>query len=225
LIFNEVVLDNFWLGGYAEDYDEHINEMSLPFKINVVFDTTIGGDQYFSRSVFESVEIWEEYFSYFDIEVYQHNDNNIREADFTVNVVGTYASMDATGRTTINGDIDAGELPYDVDDWWDEVTILINMSAGDGYSINFSVVEDYMREHLVIHEMGHALKLQHPSTPRGGFQFDIYEQYLPLSVMNYPNTPENIETQWTLLPSSHDIANLYRKWVFNQNSNLHWSNY
>ncbi|MCR4682820.1 MAG: hypothetical protein K5647_05740 [Clostridiales bacterium] len=112
---------------------------------------------------------------------------------------------------------------------WNSVTIYLNGIVGSNNPFNYYINASYRDDQInkvICHEMGHALKLAHPSEPNNGGARHTFsgnrgnyqDQESVYAIMNQGVIYYDDDFDWCELtaakPQCHDIINLVSKWEY-----------
>lgn len=196
--------NNYWSGSFLEQGD------TVYVKIKI---DDSGSDSVYLNSIinadhFGAIDYWKGLSSH--VVIYGPNDpvpSGITAFEVTYKGYSP-ADSDEGGRTIPNGPSGIERLYDD----WSDVTIFLNTSTN---GCLFGSTDAHI-ETVILHELGHALKLAHPkqtenlvsvTNGRGGYPGD----FSVLSVMNHGD-PNSWSDSICATPKWHDIINLKNKW-------------
>lgn len=223
--------NNFWSGSYSQGIYNGVAH------IKIVLDSSITNSDRYGDIDFSSAKLWNGITEH--IIIYGPEDEvptgitpfvvTFKTASLSVEygVNMTEIIGFAAGETVPNGltrtdflDLTVEEQENLLSSDWDSVTIYLTGST-DAYK-NFT---DYQREQQIVatiaHEMGHALKLQHPYEENSVHLFEqshgVFGKNTVYAIMNQGNMFN--ANMSAAVPQAFDIINLISKWEYHANCN------
>jgi len=198
--------NNYFTGNY--------NGQGSHIYIKISDDSSLYVNNYVDATNMDVVNEWNGLSS--NVTIYDLNDSVPSSVDtFSIKYLGYTPSNPTSnyGMTQAYKKILWWYNEVSLDEDFDKVEIFINTDASSPFS---SETTDVTIEKVIIHELGHALKLAHPMEPYGlqsvsNARNEYPDNFSVLAVMNQ-NSPNTTTNKTAATPKWHDIINLTNKW-------------
>lgn len=201
--------NNYWDGGFVGQDENGVQH------IQIVLDPSCTSGGIVKRSHFDVVDEWNNISS--KIVIYGPDDEVPEGIDpFKITFIGVQDGMNqyVQAKTVPKVMNEDNETQDGFSSDWEAVTIYLNIEQGKG--LNAPGVDDALIEKVILHELGHALKLTHPRQEsnladvphgRGGYGSDA--KVVALMNQGDPDSQSGLAAS---TPKWHDIINLINKW-------------
>lgn len=198
--------NNYFTGNY-KNQGSHIY-------IKISADSSLYENNYVDATNMDAVNMWNGISS--NVTIYGLNDSVPSSINtFSIKYLGYTPSNPTSnyGATKAYKKVLLGYTEVSLADDFDKVEIYINTHVSSPFA---SETTDVVIEKVIIHELGHALKLAHPMEPNGLQAVNNARNYYPsnnniLANMNQDN-PNYSSNLTACTPKWHDIINLKNKW-------------
>lgn len=220
--------NNFWTGGYnAGMYSEVAH-------VKIQLDSSISSHTLYSGNDFSSALLWNGITE--NVIIYGPNDT---VPSGITPIIVTFATDTTLNSGTYGETIPNGVTPTELRSMpssqyyalytsnWNSVTIYLNGKTGHNNPFIHSLPNESDREiqinKVICHEMGHALKLAHPSEENddglrhtfAGCRGDYAGQESVYAIMNQGRFNDTVDRKLTAsMPQDHDKINLTSKWEY-----------
>ena len=209
-VFEEIPIstfNNYFTGGY-NGQDSHIY-------IKISADSSLYENNYVDTTNMNAVNLWNGLSS--NVTIYDLDDTVPSSINtFSIKYLGYTPAKDSTsicGMTQAYKKVVGGYKKVSIYEDFDKVEIFINTSPSSPFAGEST---DVLIEKVIVHELGHALKLTHPkhadyiqAVPNGRGVYADDNSVCALMNQGNPNTTSNLTCA---TPKWHDIINLRNKW-------------